>query len=194
MIKKLHQIKTIAIVGAEGSGKTFLTKQLADYFQIPFTFEYGKWYCQTFYNFFYQNHQFKTDHYDFHLIAQATFNNFKKVMKISQQNQLPFCLFDTDLIFTNWFNQLQFPHCNWIEKHFLPIQPIYLFIYLKSKTFKQNQIHYYSLAQKPAFSDALLKKYQHFRPQNSKLWIIEETNYQNRFQIIVNKIKDFIND
>ena len=60
----------VAIVGIEGSGKTPLTKFLAEHYQTAYAIEYGDFYCQNVLLGYYQNEHFFTKKSDYVQIVQ----------------------------------------------------------------------------------------------------------------------------
>lgn len=184
----------IAIVGAEGSGKTFLTKQLKTFFAVPAAFEFGKEYCLNNYQAFYQNQRFHTNYHDFLFIAKQTYQRYHFAFQTACEAQAQFCLLDTDLIYTDWFFQLQFPDNHFLFKHYLPFQKVDFYFFLAPSRFVQHQIHYYDLLNKGSFSTALLKKYSHYKHPHSKLIVIRENDYSRRLTIIKAQIERILNE
>ncbi len=184
----------IAIVGAEGSGKTVLTTQLKALFHVPVAFEYGKAYCWKHYRAFHKQNQFLTSRKDFLLIANQTYQNYQQALQTACQQTAPFCLLDTDLIYTNWFFQLQFPNNPFLIRNYLRFQKIDVYFFLAPACFFQHPMHYYQLPTKPAFSTALLKNYFHFKHPHSKLIVIRENDDHRRLQIVQQQINHLLNE
>ncbi len=89
-IKKAPKI--IVITGAESTGKSTLTEELANYFNVPFIPELARNYIE--------NLNRKYNYNDVEIIAQLQVNEFKK----HQNSEHPYIFVDTWLIVTKiWF-------------------------------------------------------------------------------------------
>ena len=184
----------VAIVGAEGSGKTVLTQQLKAFYAVPTAFEIGKAYCQKKYNGFYVNGQFLTTRNDFLAIATATLQAYQQAYKTALYEDARFVLLDTDLIYTDWFFQLQFPGDNLIRTRFFGHQRVDLYLYLSPARFVAHPLHYDQFAQKHHSALALQRNYRQFKPFHSKLITVYETDYNRRFWIVCAAIAAFLNE
>lgn len=99
--------KKIVITGAESSGKSTLTKQLASYYNKPFLKEYAREYVEN-------------------LKRDYTFNDVEFIAKIQidlelemSKNADSFFFIDTSLIITKvWFEEVYKKLPNWFMKHF----------------------------------------------------------------------------
>ena len=182
--------KRIAIVGMEGAGKTVLTNQLKQHFQTFATFEYGFWYCSQILGGYYQHHdqQFLTQKTDFGVIIANTQFQMNQIIIQAQNASKSVCFFDTDLIFTKYFINLQFPEWSWINQ-FLATQPIDIFVFLAPKNFATKPLDYHATTTKSLASQTLLQYYVKYKPPTSQLWVITETDFSKRFQQVVAKIQ-----
>ncbi|MEN9609295.1 MAG: hypothetical protein RLZZ628_109 [Bacteroidota bacterium] len=98
----------IVLTGAESSGKTTLTQQLATYFQCPFVLEYARL-------FFERNKTTLYGYEDLLRIAQGQIRLENKKFKKCYKSK--FCIYDTDLITIKIWSMVKFGKCeDWILK------------------------------------------------------------------------------
>lgn len=90
----------IAIIGPESTGKSTLTKGLADYFQEPFVPEYGRIYLQI--------HGPEYEYDDLRQIADEMIQ--LESQQIKNANKFLFC--DTDLIMMKVWYQIRYKEVN----------------------------------------------------------------------------------
>jgi nicotinamide riboside kinase len=88
--------KKIAIIGAEGSGKTYLSNQLGQYFNEPVAEEYARTYLTTL-----NNPYTEADLYE---IARGQYQN--EISAMESARQFLFC--DTDLMNIVFWSELKF--------------------------------------------------------------------------------------
>lgn len=93
-------MKKIAIIGPESTGKSTLTKGLADYFQEPFVPEYGRKYLEE------NGNQYKES--DLLKISKGMLNAEKEQAK--KAKQFLFC--DTDLIMMKVWYEVKYGECH----------------------------------------------------------------------------------
>ncbi|MFO7940038.1 MAG: ATP-binding protein [Bacteroidales bacterium] len=96
-------MKRVVICGPESTGKTVLSKALADYFQVPWVPEIARAYIEQL------NRQYTYD--DVAFIAQKQIEQDKQLEK----QQLPWVIFDTWLIITKvWFEVVYRKNPKWL--------------------------------------------------------------------------------
>ncbi len=100
----------VAFIGVPGVGKTLITEFFADNYKTSFAAEYGWWYCQNILkNYHDENGKPVTTIEDFIKIADGQLNwNNLAITKAKLMNK-KICFFDTDVIFHQFFFEIQFP-------------------------------------------------------------------------------------
>lgn len=116
-------VRRIAILGPESTGKSVLTKSLAQHFNTDFVEEYGRT--------LYEEQNGNLDLYDFKLISQRRQELEDKAVRIA--NKLLFC--DTEDITTMIFSKMYHPHNYYFLNYFfqgvLSAKPYDLYILLR---------------------------------------------------------------
>lgn len=101
-----NKVKIIVITGAESTGKSTLSRALADHFNVPFIPEYARDYIQDIGRDYTYN--------DVEFIAQ---HQIKQLNELLKQNH-PFVILDTWLLITKvWFEEVFQKVPGWLEEH-----------------------------------------------------------------------------
>jgi NadR type nicotinamide-nucleotide adenylyltransferase len=109
-LKLKNKTKIIAVTGAESTGKSTLTQQLAAYYKVPFLPETAREYVEKLHR--------KYTYSDVEIIARQQIENYRRLRKDSD-----FIIIDTWLIITKiWFEFVFGKKPDWLEPELLKNQ------------------------------------------------------------------------
>lgn len=172
-------MKTIAIVGIEGIGKTRMVNFLCQKYNAFSVIEYGSWYCKNILKSYYDGKVFSTTKKDFKIIIEKQ----KKLYQEAFSKKTKVIFFDTDLIYTRYFIDAQFPKWNILNQE-LGQQRIdhYFFLQQPQIIKKENSLIKYHDHRKE--NKRLLALYR--KHVNDKLIIIDDDNFCEAKKTIIN--------
>ncbi len=115
-MEKRTKIKRVVLIGPESTGKSVLTKTLADYFNEPFVSEVAREYVEKLNRtYIYQ---------DVETIAKMQIEAENKALKLSKE----WLFIDTDLLITKvWFLHVYGKYPKWLDKAIIKA-PRYLYL------------------------------------------------------------------